>query len=39
MATILAVDGYVLPFRQKPVDNTEFLKAIEGALAKVGRPA
>lgn len=26
-------------FLQKPVDNAEFLKAIEGALAKVGRPA
>lgn len=26
-------------FRQKPVDNAEFLKAIEGALSKVGRPA
>jgi DNA-binding response OmpR family regulator len=26
-------------FLQKPVDNTEFLKAIEETLAKVGRPA
>jgi len=26
-------------FLQKPVDNAEFLKAIEGALTKVGRPA
>lgn len=24
---------------QKPVDNGDFLKAIEGALSKVGRPA
>lgn len=26
-------------FLQKPVDNADFLKAIEGALSKVGRPA
>jgi CheY-like chemotaxis protein len=26
-------------FLQKPVDNAEFLKAIEGALSKMGRPA
>lgn len=42
MATILVVDDNALNrgvLTTLPVDNAEFLRVVEGALSKVGRPA